>query len=304
VAGVKIGVERLVSLLGNGLLTDGEYLRLAFWYNFDIDWHMFVARCLLILLLAANVMHARQKLEVFELQNRDAQSLVPVIASSLGPEARVTADPRTNSLIVSYPEEMQENLRAVINQLDRAEPNIEVEVLTLEVKTAWLQQLGLTARSSLSAEVYEGLLPLLVQDDRASLVGRQSVSTRANLPAYISLISGVGGAHGPSHGQLQPKSRTSLAVIPRTMGEDDIELKFAHVSPNLDGPNGVGQIFSTVMIPNNGAQLFIFNQENNVDRQVNTPIIPLGIKSKLNEEWRRVVLIAAKVADKQELKDD
>lgn len=247
----------------------------------------------MVSLILAVSLTARQKLEVFELQNRDAESLVPVIASALGPEARVTADVRTNSLLVSYPEEMQDNLRAIIRQLDQGEPNIEVEVTTFDIETALIEQLGLTARSGLGPDEYAALLPLLMEDRRATLAGRQSVATRANLPARISLSTLSTEAPGQAEPQRNPP--TALAVIPRTLGDEMIELKFAHISPALAGESGVGSVFSTIILRKGGAQLFRTNREYSLESGAQIPILPLGIKRSFDGVYERVIIMSAKV---------
>lgn len=255
-------------------------------------------------LLWANCLIAGQKLEVFELQNRDAESLVPVIASTLGPEARVTADPRTNSLLVSYPEEMQENLRAIIAQLDQIEPNIEVETVTFDVEIAYLEKLGLTARSGLRPEDYATVLPLLIEDRRATLVGRQSVTTRGNQPARLSLYSAP-AIHSEKGANELRRRATTLAVIPREMADNIIELKFAHLSPALGegGDPGIGHVFSAVMIENGGAQLFRTNQDFSLGRQAAIPIFPLGVEQHYQNKQQRVLVISAKVVDDESLPD-
>lgn len=249
-------------------------------------------------LFCAGQLFGLQKMEVFALQNRDAESLVPVIASALGPEARVTADTRTNSLIVSYPAEMKENLHTIINQLDRAEPNITVEVTTVDVETAFLVKLGIAGRNGLSPNDYDRLLPLLVGSSQAELAGQQSVITKNNLPARIALQS------QPAYfdpNRPRPPAVTQMSVIPRLMG-NEIELKLAHTSPSLAGENrtGQGSVFATSMIPDGGALLFTFNQEESQSRQAFIPIIPLGLGQSKERSMQRLVLLHAETTDYKE----
>ncbi|WP_309387024.1 secretin N-terminal domain-containing protein [Cerasicoccus frondis] len=246
-------------------------------------------------LLCASQLFGLQKMEVFELQNRDAESLVPVIASALGPESRVTADPRTNSLIVSYPAEMKENLHTIINQLDRAEPNIVVEVTTLDVETAFLTQLGITGRNGLSANDYELILPLLVQSEQAKLGGQQRVVTKNNLPAQISIrtppVRQPSGKPPISFGRY-------LFVTPRSMG-DEIELKLTQGSPSLAGDHdrGHSSIVATSMIPDGGALMFSYNEEAVVNSQAAITLIPLGVGKSKERALQHIVLLHAKTED-------
>lgn len=253
---------------------------------------MRVISILLWSLLLAQGLFAKQKLEVFTLQNRDAESLVPVIASALGPEARVTADTRSNSLIVSYPEELGDNLRTIIAQLDQAEPNIGIEVVTVDVTTAWLERAGLTIRSDLSPGDYQSLLPLLVESKEATLVGRQSVVTRNNEPVQI-ILEVEHNVHRDNHHSV-PEIGTVLFATPRIMGEDAIEVRLAHRSPTLGEPRAAGEITTTVTIPSGGAQVFEFNKELSYNQQVNIPIIPIGLQNNTDKSQKRLVFLSAK----------
>ncbi|WP_309395908.1 secretin N-terminal domain-containing protein [Cerasicoccus maritimus] len=250
---------------------------------------------ILLVLLGPGMAFAATKMEVFELQNRDAESLVPVIASALGPESRVTADPRTNSLIVSYPAEMKENLHTIMQQLDRAEPNIVVEVTTLDVETAYLVQLGISGRNGLSPKDYQLVLPLLIESKQAVLGSQQRVVTKNNLPAQISLQS------GPSYTAPDKPRRSAtnyVNVTPRSQG-DNIELKLAHASASLVGGKGQGQgsIFATSTIPDGGALMFTFNESEDARRQAAIPIIPLGLERSGQRAMQRIVLLHAQTDD-------
>ncbi|MBK1857810.1 secretin N-terminal domain-containing protein [Cerasicoccus arenae] len=252
---------------------------------------------ILLALLWQNILLAAQKSEVFTLENRDAASLVPVIGSTFGPDVRVTADVRTNSLIISYPEEMQGNVRTVVAQLDLQEPNIVIEVVTFEVKSEWMERLGLTVRNSLNSQDYASLLPLLIESEHAILAGRQRVVVRNNTPAQISLQT-QRVIHHQEDASYSPRVMV-MAVIPRLLGKDIIEVKLAHVASSLagDDASGVTRVFSTVSITNGGAQVFTFNESKSQSMQMEIPIFPLGIRQSNTRSMERVVFLNAKTID-------
>ncbi|MEO0794617.1 MAG: secretin N-terminal domain-containing protein [Verrucomicrobiota bacterium] len=253
-------------------------------------------RSFIIFLLSvtiASLVHAEQKIDVFPLENREASSLVSVIGSVIGPEGRVSVDDRTNSLIVSYPAEKEADLRRIIAQLDQADPNIELELVTIEASSEVFNHLGLTGRTHFGANAYASLLPLLTENRDAKVERSQRITTRNNTPANLTLATGPAApVYRDHHGYRAPQVQY-LEVLPRLLADNNIEVKLAAGSPTLDrGHNSRSEVFTTVLVENGGAIAVAgHNSSSSSSSKAQVPIIPFGLESNKSGNTERVVLL-------------
>jgi len=247
---------------------------------------------ILITIFTANAVWAANKLEVFTLENRDAGSLVPVISSVVGSEGRVSVDERTNSLIVSYPEEMEANLRSVIATLDRAEPNIRVELISFEAKTSWINQLGLTGRTRLSAKEYQSLLPLLTRSENVSVEQRHQVTTKNNVPARLASYTPGVVRGGPEHAVITPPQEEWLVVTPQVRTNGLIEVQLGSASPSAQGPAAMSRIFTTAVVDDGGALVVGGqSQSSSSSAQDQVPLIPFGVEKSGDTDFSRMTFL-------------
>jgi hypothetical protein len=80
------------------------------------------------------------KVKVFRLQHAEAEEMAKMVVNALGPEGSVAADDRTNSILVTGPEEELEVIEAVLLRLDEeAEDHRQEAVPTAcQVRIVWL----------------------------------------------------------------------------------------------------------------------------------------------------------------------
>ncbi|MGE9297225.1 MAG: secretin N-terminal domain-containing protein [Puniceicoccales bacterium] len=244
-------------------------------------------------LIFAGFIQAEMKMEIFELQNRDAASLVPVIANVVGPEGRVSADERTNSLLVSYPAGLDSNLRKIITTLDRAEPNITVELVSFEAKSAWINHLGLTGRASLTAEEYASLLPLLTTSKDVTSRQTQTVTTKNNVPAQLLTSSQRRGQHYDGYRHYpEPIEQQWLYVTPQARQNGLIEVQLSSGSPSVATRHATSQIYTTVIVEDGGALVVGgLRQSGSSSTKTQVPLIPLGVESAREGEYEQMAFL-------------
>ena len=134
-----------------------------------------------------------------------AQATAP-LASSTGPSTGgfVQADPSTNSLIITAPEPLYRQLRAVIDQLDSRRAQVYIESLIVEVNPSQAVDFGIQwqALSNPNSTYIGGLGTNFSSDAAGSILRNQGATTAigalAGLGAggNIGIIRNIGGTTG------------------------------------------------------------------------------------------------------------
>jgi general secretion pathway protein D len=187
-----------------------------------------------------------------------AQSTAPVTASGQPQTGGyIQADPATNSLIITAPEPLYRQLRAMIDQLDQRRAQVYIESMIVEVEGGEATDLGFDWLGSLSNN---------------KVLAAQSLVTDSNRPGIVSVNTGlVSGAISVGSGLnvglartingvtslttllrlLQSKSQTNIVSTPNLITLDNEEAKIV-VGNNV--PFITGQFTSTGTSTNNPFQ--------------------------------------------------
>lgn len=181
-----------------------------------------------------------------------AQATAPV-AQSAGPSTGgfVQADPATNSLIITAPEPMYRQLRAMIDQLDSRRAQIYIESLIVEVggddvAEFGFQWLGLVGKEGdknigvIGTQLPNKGTPGIIDINAAAVDGAIGVGTGLN----IGLIRNFGGQYALSAiaRLIQSKSNGNIMSTPNLVTLDNEEAKIV-VGSNV--PFVTGQFTST-----------------------------------------------------------
>jgi len=148
-----------------------------------------------------------------------AQSTTPVSASAQPSTGGfVQADPATNSLIITAPEGMYKQLRAVIDQLDGRRAQVYIEAMIVEVSESKLAQAGIQWQGALGNENSKNITAL-----------------GTNLPA--GTIPGVGtfSASGTSSGITVPSGLNIGLVHKYSNGAYGLAALASFLQTNADG---------------------------------------------------------------------
>jgi hypothetical protein len=131
--------------------------------------------------------------EIIQVRYRTVQELVPIVSPLLGPAGRISADPRTNSLIVIDTAEAIDRIARLVQQLDQPPVALRIDVRFGRRQSA--NEQTASAEGSLSGDGWqvssgdgeEDGLHVRLQDRsrRQDQTARVSVSTVSGSPAYI-----------------------------------------------------------------------------------------------------------------------
>ncbi|MEN9631103.1 MAG: putative ral secretion pathway protein GspD [Pseudomonadota bacterium] len=187
-----------------------------------------------------------------------AQSTAPVTSSGQPQTGGyIQADPATNSLIITAPEPLYRQLRAMIDQLDQRRAQVYIESMIVEVEGGEATDLGFDWLGSLGND---------------KVLAAQSLVTDSNRPGIVSINTGlVSGAIAVGSGLnvglartingvtslttllrlLQSKSQTNIVSTPNLITLDNEEAKIV-VGNNV--PFITGQFTSTGTATNNPFQ--------------------------------------------------
>lgn len=171
----------------------------------------------------------------------------------------VTADPRTNSILIRDAGTKYAYYKKLIDQLDTPQPMIEVEAMLVEVSQSALNQLGLEFGLSTNHLLYDfpgsgvgkssvlqqgvtsivdpvqfiARLKALSADENAKVLARPTIVTQDNVPAYIDLSQTL---------YLQIAGERVANVVPITAGS------LLQVTPRVVNDNNDEKIFLRIDI--------------------------------------------------------
>jgi len=139
------------------------------------------------------------------------QSVTPSVASN--PGSIIQADPQTNSLIITAPDNVYNTLRAVIDKLDARRAQVFVEALIVEVTTDKAAEFGIQWQS-----------PIGGSSDKSVVVGGTNFGTGGNNIVQLSTGTVLPGA-GFNLGLLQKitvggKEVAGLMALARALESD------------------------------------------------------------------------------------
>lgn len=196
----------------------------------------------------------------------------------------VTADPRTNSILIRDAKSKYEYYKNLIDQLDKPLPMIEVEAMLVEVDQNSLNELGLEfglasqhlaydfpgasvgsdslvvqpgASSIVSPALFLARLKALAANQHAKVLARPTIVTQDNVPAFIDLSQTLYlQTTGERVASVTPVTAGSmLQVTPRTVSGDNDERIFLRIeiqdgsiiqqSPSVSAPTVQNTTLST-----------------------------------------------------------
>jgi general secretion pathway protein D len=158
------------------------------------------------------------------------------ISASAGPSTGgfIQADPSTNSLVITGPEPLYKQLRAVIDQLDSRRAQVYIESMIVEVSgddaaNFGLQWQGILGNQGDKAGVFAGTnfgsTGNLVTIDTAQIAGNTAVSLGEGL--NIGLITKIAGVYGIGAiaNILRSRANTNIVSTPNLITLDNEEAK-------------------------------------------------------------------------------
>ncbi len=171
-----------------------------------------------------------QEMQVYELQNRDAASLVNVAQQMVGATGRVSVDTQSNALIVLATPAQQEQLQIVIEQLDGVSRQVSMTVYVTEVSESFVQEYGLRSSGSIVLDdpQFSVVLDLLDRKQGGKITNSLTATTMSNRPAYLQISSDKftttpQGSGGPEAVERVPVGEF-LEVLPRVNGDGSIQV--------------------------------------------------------------------------------
>lgn len=198
----------------------------------------------------------------------------------------ISADSRTNSIVIKDKPEKYEFYKSIIDKLDVPIAMIEVEAMLVEIDSTTLNQLGvefglrgknfqfnfpatdslsnptpliLGANSIVDPNQFIARLRALASDQNAKVLSRPTIVTQDNVPAFIDLSETL---------YLQIQGERVAEVVPVTAGS------LLQVTPRLVEAEGETQIFISVEIQDGALQQTVnaSNQTNNNPSVRNTKL--------------------------------
>ncbi len=158
------------------------------------------------------------------------------ISASAGPSTGgfIQADPSTNSLVITGPEPLYKQLRAVIDQLDSRRAQVYIESMIVEVSgddaaNFGLQWQGILGNQGDKAGVFAGTnfgsTGNLVTIDTAQIAGKTAVTLGEGL--NIGLITKIAGVYGIGAiaNILRSRANTNIVSTPNLITLDNEEAK-------------------------------------------------------------------------------
>jgi general secretion pathway protein D len=158
------------------------------------------------------------------------------ISASAGPSTGgfIQADPSTNSLVITGPEPLYKQLRAVIDQLDSRRAQVYIESMIVEVAgddaaNFGLQWQGLLGKDGDKAGVFAGTnfgtTGNLISIDTAQIAGNAAITLGEGL--NIGLITRIAGTYGIGAiaNILRSRANTNIVSTPNLITLDNEEAK-------------------------------------------------------------------------------
>ncbi|MFN3298132.1 type II secretion system secretin GspD, partial [Caldimonas sp.] len=131
----------------------------------------------------------------------------------------IQADPATNSLIITAPDPLYRQLRAVIDQLDSRRAQVYVETMIVEVNATKAADVGFQ---------WQGLLGK--EGDKWGLVGGTNFGTGGNNIIQLSLAAATGGQSGSL-----PSAGLNVGIVRNFLGTYTLAGLARFLEQNVDG---------------------------------------------------------------------
>jgi general secretion pathway protein D len=131
----------------------------------------------------------------------------------------IQADPATNSLIITAPDPLYRQLRAVIDQLDSRRAQVYVETMIVEVNATKAADVGFQ---------WQGLVGR--EGDRWGLVGGTNFGTGGNNIIQLSLAAATGGQSG-----ALPSAGLNVGIVRNFLGTYSLAGLARFLEQNVDG---------------------------------------------------------------------
>jgi len=213
-----------------------------------MTYRIFVRVLAILLLFITNMLLAADRIEMFPLQHRTANEIIPVIKPMLGEDAAVTGE--GFNLIVRAPAASLEQVRDIINRLDRAPQRLRISVRKQQADTVSRHGIGAsgTIRSGDTRIQLNDPGPARIKlhgsTGRSTENGTQTVHTLDGRQAFIQVGQLVPvpersiDRFGTQRESIQYKNATTgFYVLPRLSGEQVI----VDISPHSISLNRHGQ---------------------------------------------------------------
>jgi type II secretory pathway component GspD/PulD (secretin) len=198
--------------------------------------------CLLCLIAFGVEDSGAKEVAVIKVKYRTASDLLPIVKGMLNPKGSVTADVRTNSLIVVDSKDAIQRVQAYLNRFDQPTEQVRIHVRFDETSSAQDRSADIEARASGSnwsvgtdGATQDGVHGTIRDSDRRqSGTYGQYVITQSGVPAYIKTGQEIpyrenwvslAGHHAAAHETITFKNiDTGFEVTPTVMG-DKVNLK-------------------------------------------------------------------------------
>ncbi|MFN3416124.1 MAG: type II secretion system secretin GspD [Caldimonas sp.] len=131
----------------------------------------------------------------------------------------IQADPATNSLIITAPDPLYRQLRAVIDQLDSRRAQVYVETMIVEVNATKAADVGFQ---------WQGLLGK--EGDKWGLIGGTNFGTGGNNIIQLSLAAATGGQSG-----ALPSAGLNVGIVRNFLGTYTLAGLARFLEQNVDG---------------------------------------------------------------------
>jgi len=102
----------------------------------------------ILFLFPASAFSSRSETVIIRLKYRVATEVLPVVENTLSPEGKATADPRTNSLVVTDDEESLRQVRTFLADFDRPGKQVKISVRFDEVDSIQGRSVSAEGRAS------------------------------------------------------------------------------------------------------------------------------------------------------------
>jgi len=156
---------------------------------------------LFLLLFVSRICAAAQtQAKVFNLNYASADALAEIVKKLIGPDGKISSDPRANILIVvDYPENLAK-IEQIVKQLDTRIEQVAIEAAVIETSTQTLKDLGFRWGRSGSVVFYKGssgipskdfqvVFNALDSNSQTNISSHSRVLTQERRPAKIEVSS-------------------------------------------------------------------------------------------------------------------
>lgn len=272
----------------------------------------FLISLTLFLAVSTLPLHAQTSMEmkVYQLQNRDAQSLVSVAQSMVSPNGRVSVDAESNALIVLATEQQQQQLANVIGQLDQASKQVTMTVYVAEVSDSLEKQFGLRTNGQivLNNVQFNAVLDLLDRREGGEIKNFMTATTMSNRPAYLQVSSDkfipMAQRTNPWGGEKTYYERVPvgefLEVLPRVNADGTIQVSLTPtVSRSGNSDEVVKRTATTNVTVPDGGTIAIGGSATVQDSnsQQNVPLLGIPIGSGERASSQRVMMFLTATTD-------